>query len=127
MTTATTTGGPLEGRAARHAVAQLDELPPIDCSCGTTRRAFVDDPDGVASMHLLHVSKAVAHHHQQATELYLILEGEGEVELDGVRYAARPLSAFLIKPGCVHRAIGDLTAIVVALPAADPSDEIIDA
>lgn len=110
---------------ARSAAAQLDELPPLDCSCGTTRRAFVDDPDRLASMHLLHVSQAVTHHHERTTELYLVLEGEGYVELDGVRHPARPMSAFLIKPGCRHRAVGDLRAIVVALPAADPTDEVL--
>lgn len=111
---------------ARSSVVQLDEITPRQCSCGTTRRGFVDESDGLASVHLLRVSNAVTHHHKIATEVYVILSGEGEVELDGVRHPARPMSAFLIKPGCRHRAIGDLTALVVCLPAANDADEYLD-
>lgn len=105
------------------AVAQLDEIEPKRCSCGTTRRAFVDEAGRVASLHLLEVREAVTHYHRKATELYLVLEGEGTIELDGVQYPARPMSAFLIPPGVRHRAVGDLRAVVVALPAADDDDD----
>lgn len=109
------------------AIAQLDQIEPRQCSCGTTRRAFVDEPGGVASMHLLDVHDAVIHYHRRATELYLVLEGEGVVELDGVAHPARPMSAFLIPPGVRHQAVGDFRAVVVALPAADDADEYFDA
>lgn len=111
----------------RHAIAQLDEIEPKRCSCGITRRAFVDESGGQLSVHLLQVQNAVTHHHQVATELYVVLEGVGEVELDGVRHPARPMSAFLIRPGCRHRAIGDLKTLVICLPAADDTDEYFDA
>ena len=104
----------------------LDQVAPKRCSCGTTRRAFIDESDGQISVHLLDVDKAVTHHHKVATEIYIILEGEGEVELDGQRHVAKPLSAFLIKPGTRHRAIGDLRALVVCLPAANDADEYFD-
>jgi mannose-6-phosphate isomerase-like protein (cupin superfamily) len=110
----------------RYAATQLDEIPTKRCSCGTTRRAFIAESGGQASVHLLDVDKAITHHHRIATEIYVILEGEGEVELDGVRHPARPMSAFLIKPGCRHRAIGDLRALVICLPAADDTDEYFD-
>jgi mannose-6-phosphate isomerase-like protein (cupin superfamily) len=111
----------------RHAIVQLDELPPKRCSCGTTRRGFISESGGQASVHLLQIQDAVTHYHKVATEYYIVLEGEGEVELDGVRYPARPMSAFLVKPGCRHRAIGDLKVLLVALPAADDTDEYFDA
>jgi mannose-6-phosphate isomerase-like protein (cupin superfamily) len=110
----------------RHATVQLDEIAPKRCSCGITRRAFIEESGGSASVHLLQVEEAVTHHHRVATEIYVILDGEGEVELDGVRYPARPMSAFLIKPGCRHRAIGDLRALVVCMPAANDADEHFD-
>jgi mannose-6-phosphate isomerase-like protein (cupin superfamily) len=112
--------------ADRHAAIQLDEIAPKRCSCGTTRRAFIEESGGQASVHLLNVDAAITHHHRVATEMYVILSGTGEVELDGVRYPARPMSAFLIRPGCRHRAIGELTALVVCLPAADDADEYFD-
>jgi mannose-6-phosphate isomerase-like protein (cupin superfamily) len=111
----------------RYAVTQLDEVPAKRCSCGTTRRAFIAESAGQASIHLLQVDDAITHHHRIATEYYVVLEGEGEIELDGVRHPARPMSAFLIKPGCRHRAIGDLKVLLVSLPAADDTDEYFDA
>jgi mannose-6-phosphate isomerase-like protein (cupin superfamily) len=77
-------------------------------------------------VHLLHVDKAITHYHKFTTEIYVILEGEGEVELDGVRHPARPMSAFLIKPGCRHRAIGELKALIICAPAANDGDEYFD-
>jgi mannose-6-phosphate isomerase-like protein (cupin superfamily) len=109
-----------------YASVVLDQVAPKRCSCGTTRRAFIDESAGQISVHLLEVDKAVTHHHKVATEVYIILDGEGEVELDGVRHEAKPLSAFLIKPGTRHRAIGDLRALVVCLPAANDADEYFD-
>jgi len=108
-----------------HAV-DLDKVAPKRCSCGTTRRAFIEESGRRVSVHLLDVDAAVTHHHKVATEIYVVLEGEGEVELDGVRHPARPLSAFLIPPGTRHRAVGDLRALVVCLPAADDTDEYFD-
>lgn len=110
----------------RPAAAQLDDVAPMYCSCGSTRRAFVDEPGRVASVHLLDVDAAVTHHHRRATEIYVVLEGEGHVELDGEVHPARPLSAFLIPPGCRHRAVGNLRSLVVAMPAADDEDEFFD-
>ncbi|MEH0828226.1 MULTISPECIES: cupin domain-containing protein [unclassified Micromonospora] len=109
-----------------HPTAVLDELPPHRCSCGITRRAFVAESGGAMSVHLLRVQQATTHYHRVATEVYVILDGTGEVELDGVRHEAKPMSAFLIRPGTRHRAIGDLTALVVCLPAADDTDEYVD-
>ena len=57
------------------------------------------------------------------TEIYYFLEGEGEMELDGVGYPVRPGTAVLIKPGCRHRAIGEMKFINIPVPAFDPEDE----
>ncbi|MEU7823248.1 cupin domain-containing protein [Catellatospora sp. NPDC049133] len=111
---------------AGSAAIQLTEIAPKQCSCGTTRRAFVGESGGAVSVHLLQVDKAVTHHHRIATEVYVILDGVGEVELDGVRHPAKPMSAFLIPPGTRHRALGDLRALVVCLPAANDADEYFD-
>lgn len=111
----------------RYHIARLAELPAIDCPCGTTRRAFAAESDGVASLHLVAISAdARAHYHRRMTEMYYILEGTGEMELDGERHAVRPGDAILIKPGCRHRAIGRLRVLNVPVPAFDPSDEWFD-
>jgi quercetin dioxygenase-like cupin family protein len=111
----------------RFAIARPAEIEPVDCPCGATRRAFVDDPDGVASLHLVEISAdAKAHYHKRLTEIYYILEGEGAMELDGERHPVRPGNAILIKPLCRHRAVGKLRVLVAPIPAFDPSDEWFD-
>jgi mannose-6-phosphate isomerase-like protein (cupin superfamily) len=113
--------------AKRYQIARLDELPAVQCPCGHARRAFVDDPDGVASLHVVEISDdARAHYHRRMTEIYYILDGTGEIELDGERHPVQPGDAILIKPGCRHRAIGRLKVLNVPVPAFDPADEWFD-
>jgi hypothetical protein len=66
------------------------------------------------------------HYHRTLTEIYIVLEGEGFLELDGEKIALRPLTAVMIKPGCRHRAIGRLKFLNVVMPAFDPADEWFD-
>jgi mannose-6-phosphate isomerase-like protein (cupin superfamily) len=111
----------------RFQIARPADLPGIACPCGETHRAFVDDPGGVASLHIVDISAdARAHYHKWLSEIYYILEGEGEMEVDGERHPVRPGDAILIKPECRHRAIGRLKVINVAIPAFDPEDEWFD-
>ncbi|MGW1450770.1 hypothetical protein ACWCO3_21140, partial [Micromonospora sp. NPDC002411] len=92
------------------AVLQLDDLPARRCSCGTTRRGFIAESDGQASVHLLQVQDAVTHHHRVATEYYIVLAGEGEVELDGE--ALCPLSGLTVPPpGASARHADDSAAV----------------
>ena len=49
-----------------------------------------------------------SHYHLKTTEIYVVLEGEGYLELDGEQVPVKPLSALMIRPGCRHRAIGKL-------------------
>jgi mannose-6-phosphate isomerase-like protein (cupin superfamily) len=108
-------------------VEQLDEINPVACPCGQSRRAFVAPNNTVATLHKVDIATdARVHYHKGLTEIYLVLEGEGHLELDGKLVAVKPFSAVLIKPGCRHRAVGKLTIIVTAIPAFDPKDEWFD-
>ena len=83
-------------------------------------------PTGVASLHIVDISAdARTHYHKRLTEIYYILEGEGEMELDGERHPVRPGDAILIKPACRHRAIGKLRVLNVPIPAFDPSGRVV--
>lgn len=105
----------------------LSQLPPIDCPCGVTRRAFTDLPEQTASVHYLIIKEdAAVHYHKSFTEIYTILEGEGILELDGELVAVKPLDSILIEPGTRHRAIGEMVILNVAVPAFDPADEHLD-
>jgi mannose-6-phosphate isomerase-like protein (cupin superfamily) len=108
----------------RFHVAQLDTLTPIPCPCGEARRAFAEVPDAPASVHLTHIhADSRAHHHKRMTEVYIVLEGEGHLEADGEIIPLKPLTTVMIRPGCVHRAVGNLKIINVPMPPFDPSDE----
>ena len=108
-------------------IAQLDEVSAVDCPCGQARRAFASDENTVATMHLVDIqADARTHYHKQMTEMYLILEGEGHMELDGKLIPVKPMTAIFIKPGCRHRAVGKMRIVNVPVPAFDPEDEWFD-
>ena len=110
----------------RYFTAQLDSVPPTPCPCGEARRAFAE-PGSAASVHLVDISAdARTHYHKRMTEIYLVLEGEGHLELDGQRVPVKPMTAVYIKPGCRHRAIGPLKIINIPIPAFNEEDEWFD-
>src|SRR4051812_7552654 len=111
----------------RFAVTQLDSLEALRCPCGWTRRGFAGEPSAPATVHLLEVeADARTHYHKQMTEIYVVLEGEGHLELDGVEVPVKPFTSVMIKPGCRHRAIGKLRILNIPIPAFDPHDEWFD-
>lgn len=111
----------------RYAVAQLDGIAPVACPCGLAQRAFADLKGAPASVHVVRISRdSRPHYHRRLTEIYVVLEGEGFVELDGERIAVRPLSAVLIRPLCRHRAAGPMTILNIVIPPFDSADEWFD-
>ena len=111
----------------RFAIQRLAEIEPSQCPCGNAKRAFVDDPDQIASLHVVESDgSARTHYHKRTTELYYFLEGTGTIELDGQAFDVEPGTSVLIKPGCRHRAVGKLKFINVPVPAFDPTDEWFD-
>jgi mannose-6-phosphate isomerase-like protein (cupin superfamily) len=111
----------------KYTVTQLNEIPAVPCPCGLTRRAFATPDNPVATLHLVDIqADARTHYHKTLTEIYLVLEGEGHMELDGVLHPVKPMSAILIKPGCRHRAVGRLKIVNIPVPAFDPDDEWFD-
>lgn len=112
---------------ANYMIAQLDELDAVRCPCGFARRAFASPDNPLATMHLVDIeSDSTTHYHTKMTEIYLVLEGEGQIELDGKLIPVKPLTAVFIKPGCRHRAIGKLRIVNIPIPAFDEKDEWFD-
>lgn len=108
-------------------IEHVDEIAPVECPCGQARRAFVSPDNDVATLHVVDIkTDSEVHYHKKMTEIYYILEGEGFMELDGERIPVRPMSSVLIKPGCRHRAVGQMKIINVPIPAFDPADEWFD-
>lgn len=108
-------------------ITQLDTVPPVACPCGFSRRGFAVPENSLATIHLVDITTdARTHYHKKMTEIYLVLEGEGEMELDGERVPVKPMTSVFIKPGCRHRLVGKYTIVNVAIPAFDPHDEWFD-
>ena len=109
-------------------VADMNAIEPVACPCGAARRAFNVDGNDRATLHITEISTdARVHYHKTLTEIYLVLEGEGHMELDGDRVPVKPFAAVFIKPGCRHRAVGEMRVVIVAMPPFDPEDEWFDA
>lgn len=110
-------------------VTHFDEIEPTQCPCGTTRRAFVFPENQTATIHLVDISVgAKTHYHKNLTEIYLILETDGEahMELDGELVPVRPMTTILIPLGIRHRAVGKMKIVNIPVPAFDPHDEWFD-
>jgi mannose-6-phosphate isomerase-like protein (cupin superfamily) len=114
-------------RMPNYIITQLDEIPPTRCPCGFARRAFGSPDNTVATLHLVDIQQdSRAHYHKKMTEIYLVLEGQGQIELDGQLFPVKPMTAIFIKPGCRHRAIGPLKLVNIPVPAFDEADEWFD-
>ncbi len=119
-------GNPTSTPAPQATLVQLDQIPAVTCPCGWARRAFLDLPNTPASVHLTQIQgEPSPHFHKHHTEIYIVLQGQGQIELDGRRHPVRPMTAILIPPGCVHRAIGQLQILNLVIPPFDPTDEFV--
>ena len=77
-------------------IKNFNETEPNSCPCGMSRRAFTDSEGKIASIHLVDISiDSKVHYHKKLTEIYLILEVEGDahIELDDERTILPPPTA----------------------------------
>lgn len=70
------------------------------------------------------------HYHANTAEVYYVLDGSGRMELNGEWHAVRPGSVIRIDAGTRHRLVaddgGEVTTLVMAMPAFNPADEHFD-
>jgi len=78
-------------------------------------------------MHIVDIQQdSRVHYHKKLTEIYLVLEGSGRMELDGEKMPVEPFTAIFIKPGCRHRAVGKMRIVNVCIPPFNTKDEWFD-
>ena len=105
-------------------VKRLSETEGVACPCGTAYRVLAKADGQPLSVHYVDISiNARPHYHKKLTETYVILEGEGVLELGDERVPVSPGTVVTIPPGTVHRAVGELRILNVVVPAFDPDDE----
>ena len=68
-------------------------------------------------------SDAERHAHQGTTEVDFVIEGRGEIELDGELVALAPGTLVTIPPGVAHRAAGDVKTLVIGVPPFTAEDQ----
>ena len=111
-------------------IADFDEIDGVACPCGTARRALADAGNRTCTLHRVTISQdARTHYHRRLTEVYYVLEGEGQMELDGERYPVRAGMAVYIPPGTRHRAVvGERPMVILnyVTPPFDAGDEWFD-
>ena len=75
---------------------------------GSTIRELLGTQHGAANQSLAEATlepgqATQRHYHAHSEELYVLLEGEGEMEVDGTRSRVGPGDAILIPPGSRHQ------------------------
>jgi mannose-6-phosphate isomerase-like protein (cupin superfamily) len=88
-------------------------------ACGW-RDHFISREDAAlgpaAWAHAVDIEHAKRHYHKRATELYYVLEGGGEIILDGLKQEIRKGSLVHIPPGVIHGARGKMRVLVIGIP-----------
>ncbi|HKJ90443.1 MAG TPA: cupin domain-containing protein, partial [Oceanipulchritudo sp.] len=114
-------------RTGGYQLQHLSEMDTVKCPCGNTRRAFAVPENPLATVHMVDITEdSQSHYHRRLTEVYLIIEGSGFMEVNGERIPVKALDTLLIERGCRHRAIGDLRIVNIPIPSFDPKDEWFD-
>ena len=104
-------------------IRHLREATVVPRPCGTSRRIFTRNDHPVANLHVTEITDSRKHWHQKATEIYYILEGQGQMELNDDVIQLEPGLAIRIDPGTAHRVKGNIKTLIVVIPAAEHGDE----
>jgi quercetin dioxygenase-like cupin family protein len=84
-------------------IASLSTAEPFTTKDGSTiRELHHTTAQSLAEATLPPGGSTERHYHALSEEIYFLLEGEGELELDGERRTLRPGDAALIPPGAWH-------------------------
>ena len=92
-----------------------------------TRRAFVSPDNQVATINVVDIRHdARTHYHKELTEIYYILEGNGQMELDGKLLPVETDDGHPHQAALPAPAVGQFKILNVVIPPFDPHDEWFD-
>jgi mannose-6-phosphate isomerase-like protein (cupin superfamily) len=116
-------------------VRSLEEAEPFTTADGSTIRELLGLPtapvrnQSLAEAALAGGQATERHYHAEAEEIYYVVEGSGEMELDGERRTVGIGDAVLIPPGARHRIRADadgLRLLCCCAPAYRHEDTFFD-
>ena len=93
------------------------EIEGISDPCGTVWPMFTESDTSVAEFFIVESHDAIPHYHTKITEFYHVIDGSGKLILDDEEVELHKGVTVMINPGTTHRAVGDLSVIVVCVPA----------
>jgi mannose-6-phosphate isomerase-like protein (cupin superfamily) len=86
-------------------------------TCGQIR-CLIEEKDGAAGeVHHVQIHDAKLHYHERTDEFYYVISGSGRMTLDDEEIELHPGVVVYVPRGVRHRAWGDLTVLVVCVPA----------
>jgi mannose-6-phosphate isomerase-like protein (cupin superfamily) len=101
--------------------------PTVPCPCGSSTRLLTRNDGTLANFHITTIHDAARHYHKLCTEIYYILKGTGQLELNDDVVAVEPGTLIIIEPLTRHRLLADgpegVETMVLGIPALDPDDE----
>jgi len=109
-------------------IRQESEAQTVPCPCGQSTRILTAMDGGPCSLHVTSISDSIRHYHRDTAEVYYILEGTGNIELNGEWFDVRPGSVIHIEAGTRHRVVSEqgIRTIVIAIPPFNAGDEWFD-
>jgi len=109
-------------------IRTLQEAPTVPCPCGQSTRPLTVADTPACNLHVTFITDSVRHYHRSCTEVYLILEGRGQMELNGNVVDIAPGMVVYIEPGTRHRlwSKDGVRTVVFGVPALLPEDEYFD-
>ena len=110
-------------------VASLPETTPFTTKDGSTiRELHHTELQSLAEASLTAGQATERHYHRASEEIYFVLEGEGELEIDGECRTVTPGDAALIPPGARHEitARGSLRFLCCCSPPYSHDDTFFD-
>ena len=114
--------------AKGYLIRHVHDAPTVPCPCGQSTRLMTRADTPACNFHVTFIQDSVRHYHNECTEVYYILEGQGKMELDGDVIDVSPGTMIYIEPGTRHRlwSVDGVRTIVFGVPALKAEDEHFD-
>lgn len=91
-------------------------------TCGQIR-CLIEEQDGAAGeVHHVQIQDAKLHYHERTDEFYYVIDGRGTMQLDDETIELHAGVVVYVPRGVKHKARGNLTVLVVCVPAGVLSD-----
>jgi mannose-6-phosphate isomerase-like protein (cupin superfamily) len=109
-------------------IRRLQDAPTVACACGQSTRPLTLADTPVCNCHVTFITDSVRHYHKACTEVYLVLEGRGRMELNEEVVEVGPGTVVYIEPYTRHRLSSPegVRTVVFGVPAWRADDEYFD-